>query len=358
MRLRGIKFPNISEQDKLLNIPHISNTSNMVTPVTGSGPTSTNTTHTTTYTHPSYTNPSTTNTMTTGMMDDRIIGLEELDELLYNINNNNYTNEYINNIRNKLIISINILSNKSTLNNYQSQLLDKILKLNDSLLLLSNSTVTVTGTTDTEGTEVTKDTHTKGTSSMGTKSTSNMGIGSFMSIGSDEIGEMRKTSSGGFVGGPDTVTGNTVMDMENNMLELDEIFNFINFNEKNEQLIDEDDEDEEEEELINNFINLSTPKQIISTSVTELGPTESTNTTGTVVPGSSFTEDIGTTGPSTVTEGKGPTGTDETPFEGGRDTNTVTEDTTKDEKKKNISELVSELDNLEMDFGHMSMNNF
>uniref|UniRef100_A0A3B0MKT0 Uncharacterized protein n=1 Tax=Theileria annulata TaxID=5874 RepID=A0A3B0MKT0_THEAN len=356
MRLRGIKFPNISEQDKLLNIPHISNTSNTVT-----GTTSTNTTHTT-YTHPSttYTQPSSTYINTnTGMMDDRIIGLEELDELLYNINNNNYTNEYINNIRNKLIISINILSNKSTLNNYQSQLLDKILKLNDSLLLLSNSTVTVTGTTGTEGTEVTKDTHTKGTSNMGTKSTSNMGIGSFMSIGSDEIGEMSKTSSGGFGGGPDTVTGNTVMDMENNMLELDEIFNFINFNEKNEQLIDEDDEDEEEEELINNFINLSTPKQIINTSVTVTGPTESTNTTGTVGPGS-FTEVSGTAGPSTLMEdtAKGATGTEETPFEGGHDTDTVTEDNTKDEKKKNISELVSELDNLEMDFGHMSMNNF
>ncbi|UKJ90675.1 hypothetical protein MACJ_001609 [Theileria orientalis] len=463
MRIKGIKFPTINPEDK----EQINKS----------------------YTFSSFNSPNSENVpspvgfrvMTINLRGPMEIDVRELDQLLQNINNNNYDEQYIQEVRQKLLGTIEVLSSKSNLSDHYSQLLDKILRLNDSLLMLCNTDAAAGNLPSAQGVstfESVRSSLSSGPSSNRYSSnvdsdpiTNRMGGGAFggtsagvtgtmvgrandnagmvnrqldnlmefgdssASAGKDEfdffnpfdtqssaigacsnsgfpggLGASTHASMGGHFGsGGSSVAGvsapSSASKKDDVKENLDDIFNFISLNSaenKDSDTKDDSDDDEQlfedEDELINNFINSPTSFSYIdegtSPGVTSQGLGEAGDDSGMAASsvGSFGSNDANAPSVATNMGVAGSSLSDRSsilasgdPLESARsfpseaaavssskeelksegDVKTANgensekpESGPKESKEKNLSELVSELDNLEVDFGHMSVNNF
>ncbi|BAM40512.1 conserved hypothetical protein [Theileria orientalis strain Shintoku] len=133
MRIKGIKFPTINPEDKeQINKSYTFSSFNAANVDNAQGPMG-------------------IRVMAINLRGPMEIDVRELDQLLQNINNNNYDEEYIQEVRRKLLGTIEVLSSKSNLSDHYSQLLDKILRLNDSLLMLCNTDAAAGNTAPAQG---------------------------------------------------------------------------------------------------------------------------------------------------------------------------------------------------------------
>ncbi|UKK01806.1 hypothetical protein MACK_001159 [Theileria orientalis] len=465
MRIKGIKFPTINPEDKeQINKSYTfssfngSNNENVPSPVGF-------------------------RVMTINLRGPVEIDVRELDQLLQNINNNNYDEQYIQEVRHKLLGTIEVLSSKSNLSEHYSQLLDKILRLNDSLLMLCNTDAAAGNQPPAQGvyafesvrsnlsSEVSESRHSSYVDSdpnsnrmgagilggnsagvmgrMGGRTNDNAGMvnrqfdnlmefgDSSVSPPKDEfdffnpfdtqdsfIGAGAGSNLAGGLGGPGAhanmgghfgsgsagvagLSASSTASKKDDVKEnLDDIFNFISLNsgenkEDSDLKDDSDDDDEQlfedEDELINNFINSPSsfsymdegmgpgvPSQglgevgnyggIAVSSVGSFGSNDGNSAsvaTNVGVVGSSLSNISGMSvsndplesarsfscEPVAVSSIK-----EEPKLEDLKEVNGENSENKergpKESKEKNLSELVSELDNLEVDFGHMSVNNF